>query len=166
MKVTNHRAYLGNIPLVVSVSVLAAGWLEAVLHRLFSPVRYQNSSGFPSPPESPPGSYLRNYLVPLRSLQFPLTHQAPFAGHHLPRLPTFLVARILYATVVNTVYTIIVDECLWKLCPTLTLRNPFRNVLTLRRLMSYIYIYMEHPFLMFLDHTQRRSTVGRTPLDE
>ena len=36
--------------------------------------------------------------------------------------------------------------------------------LTLRRLMSYI--YMEHPFLMFVDHTQRRSTVGRTPLDE
>jgi len=28
------------------------------------------------------------------------------------------------------------------------------------------YIYTEHPFLMFLDHTQRRSTVGRTPLDE
>ena len=25
---------------------------------------------------------------------------------------------------------------------------------------------MEHPFLMFLDHTQRSSTVGRTPLDE
>ena len=39
-----------------------------------------------------------------------------------------------------------------------------QDVLTLRRLMSYI--YMEHPFLMFLDHTQRRSTVGRTPLDE
>ena len=40
--------------------------------------------------------------------------------------------------------------------------------LTLKLLMSYIYIYthMEHPFLMFLDHTQRRSTVGRTPLDE
>ena len=36
--------------------------------------------------------------------------------------------------------------------------------LTLRRLMSYI--YMEHPFLMFLDHTKRRGTVGRTPLDE
>ena len=36
--------------------------------------------------------------------------------------------------------------------------------LTFRRLMSYI--YMEHPFLMFLDHTQRRSTVVRTPLDE
>ena len=38
------------------------------------------------------------------------------------------------------------------------------QLLTLRRLMSYI--YMEHPFLMFLDHTQRRSTVDRTPLDE
>jgi len=37
-------------------------------------------------------------------------------------------------------------------------------LLTLRRLMSYI--YMEHPFLMFLDHTQRRTTVGRTTLDE
>ena len=36
--------------------------------------------------------------------------------------------------------------------------------LTIRLLMSYI--YMEHLFLMFLDHTQRRSTVGRTPLDE
>ena len=36
--------------------------------------------------------------------------------------------------------------------------------LTFRVLMSYI--YMEHPFLMFLDHTQRRTTVGRTPLDE
>ena len=44
--------------------------------------------------------------------------------------------------------------------------------LTLRLLVSYIYIYiyiyiyMEHLFLMFLDHTQRRTTVGRTPLDE
>ena len=28
------------------------------------------------------------------------------------------------------------------------------------------YIYMEHLFLMFLDHTKRRTTVGRTPLDE
>ena len=37
------------------------------------------------------------------------------------------------------------------------------KLLTFRLLMSYI--YMEHPFLMFLDHT-RRSTVGRTPLDE
>ena len=37
------------------------------------------------------------------------------------------------------------------------------SLLTLRPLMSYI--YMEHPFLMFLDHT-RRTTVGRTPLDE
>jgi len=36
--------------------------------------------------------------------------------------------------------------------------------LTLRLLMSSI--YMEHLFLMFPDHTQRRTTVGRTPLDE
>ena len=38
------------------------------------------------------------------------------------------------------------------------------NDLTLRLLMSYK--YMEHLFLMFLDHTQRRITVGSTPLDE
>ena len=37
-------------------------------------------------------------------------------------------------------------------------------MLTLRLLMSYI--YMERIFLMFLDHTQRRTTVGMTPLDE
>ena len=36
--------------------------------------------------------------------------------------------------------------------------------LTFRLVMSYI--YTEHLFLMFLDHTQRRTTVGRTPLDE
>ena len=52
--------------------------------------------------------------------------------------------------------------------------NVLQSALTLRLLMSYIhiyiyiyiYIYMERPFLMFLDHTQRRRTVGRTPLDE
>ena len=41
---------------------------------------------------------------------------------------------------------------------------PQKILLTFRLLMSYI--YMEHLFLMFLDHTQRRTTVGRTPLDE
>ena len=51
------------------------------------------------------------------------------------------------------------------------LRSPIQD-LTLRLLMSYIYIYiyiyiyMERLLLMFLDHTQRRNTVGRTPLDE
>jgi len=50
-------------------------------------------------------------------------------------------------------------------CVKYIFRNfPFEHHLTLRRLMSYI--YMKQPFLMFLDHTQRRSTVGRTPLDE
>ena len=38
------------------------------------------------------------------------------------------------------------------------------KLLTHRLLMPYI--YMKHLFLMFLDHTQRRTTVGRTPLDE
>ena len=38
------------------------------------------------------------------------------------------------------------------------------KLLTLRLLIPYI--YMAHLFLMFLDHTQRRTTVGRTPLDE
>ena len=48
----------------------------------------------------------------------------------------------------------------------------FSPILTLRLLMSYIYIYIyiyiyvERLFLMFPDHTQLRSTVGRTPLDE
>jgi len=49
----------------------------------------------------------------------------------------------------------------------------FHAALTLRLLLMsyiyiyiYIYIYMEHLFLMFLDHTQRRTSVGRTPLDE
>jgi len=38
--------------------------------------------------------------------------------------------------------------------------NPLNaDLLTLRLLMSHI--YMEHLFLMFLDHTQRRTTVGR-----
>ena len=53
------------------------------------------------------------------------------------------------------------------ICSVLTF-HILTEILTLRLLMSYIYIYiyMEHLFLMFLDHTQRRSTVGRTPLDE
>ena len=67
------------------------------------------------------------------------------------------------------------DQCwsthrVWDLCEIASSaeneQSSSKTGLTLRRLMSYIYIYMEHPFLMFLDHTQRRSTVGRTPLDE
>ena len=41
---------------------------------------------------------------------------------------------------------------------SLTLRLPKSYI--------YIYIYMERIFLMFLDHIQRCTTVGRTPLDE
>ena len=44
-------------------------------------------------------------------------------------------------------------------------RSPLYCIsLTLRLLRSYI--YMEHLFFMFLDHTQRRTTICRTPLDE
>ena len=52
-------------------------------------------------------------------------------------------------------------------CPVNMITNMLVT-LTLRLQMSYIdiYIYMERIFLMFLDHTQRRTTVGRTPLDE
>ena len=42
--------------------------------------------------------------------------------------------------------------------------SPLINPLTLRLLMSYI--YMKRIFLMFLDHTRWRTTVGMTPLDE
>jgi hypothetical protein len=49
-------------------------------------------------------------------------------------------------------------------CWGITQKKEYNRFLTLRFLMSYI--YMEHLFLMFLDHTRRRSTVGRTPLDE
>ena len=55
-------------------------------------------------------------------------------------------------------------------CMQLLYSTGVKWYLTLRLLMLYIYIYiyiyMERLFLMFLDHTQRRSTVGRTPLDE
>ena len=55
----------------------------------------------------------------------------------------------------------------WSPSNSRTYRFPLNLlVLTLRQLMLNIYIYMEHLFLMFLDHTQRRTTVGRTPLDE
>ena len=51
-----------------------------------------------------------------------------------------------------------------KFLPVTTSFSPIFLKLTLRSLT--LYIYMEHLFLMFLDHTQRRNTVGRTPLDE
>ena len=75
---------------------------------------------------------------------------------------------LLYVTQINTL-----NAELNSICHLLALlgAHHFLHVsrirdksLTLRLLMSYI--YMEHQFLMFLDHTQRRTTVGRTPLDE
>ena len=40
------------------------------------------------------------------------------------------------------------------------------NLQTTNVIYIYMYVYMEHLFLMFLDHTQRRTTVCRAPLDE
>ena len=56
----------------------------------------------------------------------------------------------------------IVSTKLYRLIMSYSPPTP-QTKLTLRLLMPYI--YMEHPFLMFLDH-KRCSTVGRTPLDE
>jgi len=50
------------------------------------------------------------------------------------------------------------------LCLGLMAATAFLHRLTLRKLM--LYIYMEHLFLMFLDHTQRRNTVGRISAGE
>jgi len=85
--------------------------------------------------------------------------------------------NVISSEYTHTVFAIInrLNAELNPICYFLTLLGPhhFLHVsrirvksLTLRLLMSYIYIYMEHQFLMFLDHTQRRTTVGRTPLDE
>ena len=69
---------------------------------------------------------------------------------------------------VRNVHTVFRKHCFRS--PVRKIQNLTEHNLTLRLLMSYIYIYiyiyMVHLFLMFLDHTQRRSTVGRTPLDE
>ena len=48
---------------------------------------------------------------------------------------------------------------------TLTLLMSYIYIYICIYIYTYIYIYMELLFLMFLDHTQRCSTVGRTPLD-
>ena len=103
-------------------------------------------------------------------------------------LPLFGLYQNLFATSIRSTYTYFCEEAFSQLeiinplnpelnpiCYLLALigAHHFLHVsriqvklLTFRLLMLYIYIYMEHPFLMFLDHTQRRSTVGRTPLDE
>ena len=73
----------------------------------------------------------------------------------------------LFRCVMNLTF---VDPCV--IVQGVPLANEPGISLTLRLLMSYIYIYiyiyiyMERLFLMFLDYTQRRTTVGRTPLDE
>ena len=78
------------------------------------------------------------------------------ACYHL--VQNLVSSRLLSKNLNIRIYITIILPVVFYGCETWSL------ILTLRRLMSYI--YMEHPFLMFLDHTQRRTTVGRTPLDE
>ena len=76
---------------------------------------------------------------------------------------------VLYITLVNTTVNRTLKFNLYRTVNPLPLHHREKlTILTLRLLISYIYIYiyMEHLFLMFLDHTQRRTTVRRTPLDE
>ena len=79
-----------------------------------------------------------------------------------------IACRITKATDIHSEYVILIAFSMATMVArthlNITLTRTLPVLLTLRRLMSYI--YMEHPFLMFLDHTRRRSTVGRTPLDE
>jgi hypothetical protein len=72
----------------------------------------------------------------------------------LSRLPFFSVLKQEKLTVTTPFYPV----------GTMEILTPWRRSLTLRLLLSYK--YMERLFLMFLDHTQRRTTVGRTRLDE
>ena len=61
-------------------------------------------------------------------------------------------------------------DCLFYILLTLNLLAPNTvgahiNLQTTNVIYIYMYVYMEHLFLMFLDHTQRRTTVCRAPLD-
>ena len=70
------------------------------------------------------------------------------------------------ATATTCSSTNLYHKTLHQLNLTLRLLMSYIYIYTYIYIYIYIYIYMEHLFLMFLDHTQRRSTVGRTPLDE
>ena len=85
-----------------------------------------------------------------------------------PRLPADSSPVYLQPRRVTSCFTFLRHLSLYSAVSTK--HDAYISKLTLRLLMSYIYIYiyiyMERTFLMFLDHTQRRTTVGRTPLDE
>ena len=83
------------------------------------------------------------------------------------------ILLIFYYVITSTVLISLLLYCVMShvswgtvLCSGLTLRRLMSCVYIYIYIYIYIYTYMEHPFLMFLDHTQRRTTVGRTPLDE
>jgi len=87
------------------------------------------------------------------------THTFLFISHTTNVLLSFISSNLIHNSYIS--YIKLNASTCFERHPLIFRRS---MMLTLRRLMSYI--YMEHPFLMFLDHTQRRSTVGRTPLDE
>jgi len=86
------------------------------------------------------------------------THTRIFHGSISVLQRQWAVEQVIYSKSLSSVVIIS------KGFPCLSKITEVHQCLTLRLVMSYI--YMEHPFLTFLDHTQRRTTVGRTPLDE
>ena len=79
--------------------------------------------------------------------------------------PSVITSRLVGANIFTKHHLLYFERQTYKLKHSILFSS---RCLTLRILMSYIYIYiyMEHLFLMFLNHKQRRTTVGRTPLDE
>jgi len=119
-------------------------------------------------------TYRTQVLQTLRLQRWEITLAPPLqsASRHLLCQPVGIFAALLTLHVLPTLQLNPLKPELNPICYLLALlAHHFLHVsrirvksLTIRLLMSYI--YMEHLFLMFLDHTQRRSTVGRTPLDE
>ena len=107
----------------------------------------------------PPGST----STPLSHTRLHLTNRLVLQNGR----PCIDALTYLYVYFLSAIYILVSGggNRVWFTCNSLlSYKGSHVRTLTLRLLM--LYIYMEHPFLMFLDHTQRRSTVGRTPLDE
>ena len=80
---------------------------------------------------------IKSYINPLNPELNPICYLLALLAHHFLHVSRIRVKSLIIRLLMSYIYIYI-----------------------------YIYIYMERLFLMFLDHTQRRSTVGRTPLDE
>ena len=106
--------------------------------------------------------------IPYVPYALPISLFSHAPGLHIMKfLITQFFSVSVYVSLIRTRYVRLEVSLMQLVCQCMKDgRMPKYACLTLRLLMSYIYIYMEHLFLMFLDHTQRRTTVGRTPLDE